>query len=350
MISSARIEPDTGVVLQRRPSRVRLIHRLWTAGLLVALVQLCACSLYHDTTLFDFAKEQAASVQQEDTLYIRFGTATGRSYLGNGWSIDEKDNYGRTFVWATSPHADLRIGAIEPQDLFLVFSGRSLEGSTLKQTAQVSINGQPAGLPFELNPNFNDYRVFVPSRILHAGDNVVGLEFAGTETPPGDARTLAACFDSLRVIPYELQERELKLVRAEEPRYLDELKANGRGMIVQRVPGRRIFSLKVPEGARLSFQCGFAPEDWDMVEGGEFCVRVQAGASAPEVLFKQFIDPRRRHSHRKIFDASLDLAKWGGQEVRIIFSVAAGFDRVAYPTYAIWIDPKVFHRRYIWSR
>ncbi len=314
------------------------------------LLLLAGCHFYTDTPLFDFAKEQARAIQHEDTPYIDLGIPLGRPYLVRGWSIDERDNYGRTFVWAIEPRAEVAFGVIEPQDLEVILNCRWLDSSRQKQLVRCDVNGNDVGAPIELKPEFTKYQVFVPVRFLKAGQNVLGLSFAVTEVPPNDSRTLASCFDSILIAPYNLQEREVKMARAEEPQYLNELRKAGRDFIVQRVPGERIFALRIPENARLTFECGFAPEDRPEVEGAGFRVTLQSGGDSSILLYDQFIDPRRRRSHHKLFDSSIDLKKWVGQDVKIIFSVTAGYEKLAYPTYALWIEPRLSDRKYFWNR
>lgn len=342
-------------VNRRRPRSATL---LWAVAAIASL-PFIGCPLYRDETLYDFSHEEASAIQQEDTLYLDFGAESGRAYLLRGWSTDEKDNVGRTFVWATDTRAELFFGVTSPQDIELIVTCRPND-AIQKQTLQVDVNGQPLGGPSELKRDFRDYRFFLPKRVLRTGRNILGLTFAAAarpgapdgapqSTPSGDARTLAACFDSLLFAPYNLQERELKQARSEPPTYVKELQSRGRSAIVQRLPGELTYALRIPPESQLSFSCGFAPEDWKTTEGGEFCVTLQADGQEPQVLFQQFSDPKKRRSHRTLFKKRVSLDDWAGKLARITFSVKAGYEKVSYPTYGIWIDPRIGRRHYFWQ-
>lgn len=316
---------------------------------------LAGCTLTRQEVLYDFALEQAGAVQREDTLYIDFGTGAARGYLIRGWSIDETDNVGRTFVWATDQRAAILFESTAPQDIELVINCRPVDDGP-PQTLSVDLNGQRAGTAVELKAGFGEYRIFLPARLQRVGRNILGLSFAyaarpGSETAgaPRDDRKLAACFDSMLFAPYNLLERELRMGRAEPPAYLKELEAGGSRTLVQRTAEERAFALRIPEKARLAFRCGLAPEDWKLVEGAGFSITLQVEGQKPHVLYSQYCDPKRRRSHQTVFKEDINLEPWAGQLARITFSVKAGYERVTYPTYGVWIDPRIYRRHYAWE-
>jgi len=313
-----------------------------------SLILLAGCSLCKDETLFDFAKEHPKAVELDEPPIIDFGSTVSRPLLGKGWSHDEKDDYGRTFVWAVESRAEVAFGILEVQDFEFIVNCRSVESPSVKPSIRVDVNGQAVVPVISPTPHFEDYRVFVPARVLRRGPNVLGFDFSSVEATPDDTRTLAACFDRVELTPYNLQERVLKTVRMDVPKKVEELQQEGHTVLVQCVPGEHVFTVRVPEKSRLSFQCGFAPDDWPNVEGGDFRVLIQeVGATGqPELLFDHFIDPRKRRSHHRFFKESRDLSRWSGRDVKITFRVTAGYEKVAYPTYALWVDPRIVRRHY----
>ncbi|MEW6363986.1 MAG: sulfatase [Acidobacteriota bacterium] len=341
----------------------------------LSLAVLSGCTLYEDQTLYDFAKMEPVALQREDTLYVDIGTTAGRPYLTKGWwTDDEKDNYGRTFVWGTETRAEMTFGVTEVQDLEAVVNCRPVKGPQA-QTIQFDVNEQPLGKPLQMGSEFGDYRIFIPSRVLKIGRNALGFSFAYADRPgeaqalgpnpgadpnapslpggpqPSDVRRLSVCFDSVLFAPYNLQERVMKMAsRGTEPLYVAELRQQGHEVIVQRLPGERAFFLRIPDRAELTFQCGFAPEDWKAIEGGEFRVTMTIDGQDPQVLYSQYLDPRKRRSHRKLIRKSVDLEKWAGQIAAFTLSVKAGYEKVAYPTYGIWVEPKIYHRSYVWGK
>ncbi len=325
---------------------------LAAAGLFLA-----GCSISRQELLYDFAQNQAGAVQREDTLYIDFGTPAARPYLVRAWSDDEMDNVGRTFVWATDPRAAILFESTAPQDIELVLNCRPVDAREQSQTLSIDINGQTAGTAIELKKEFGEYRFFLPARLQRTGRNILGMTFAYAVRPEVDAaapqrreeRKLAACVDSMLFAPYNLLERELKMGRAEVPAYVKELEADGSRTIVQRASQERAFALRIPEKARLAFRCGLAPEDWKLVEGAGFSVTLQVDGQKPHVLFSQYCDPKRRRSHQTLFKEDINLEQWAGQLARITFSVRPGYERVTYPTYGVWIDPKIYRRHYAWE-
>jgi hypothetical protein len=80
--------------------------------------------------------------------------------------------------------------------------------------------------------------------------------------------------------------------------------------------------IKVPiDGIKLVFGFGVMQEAWDKAgDGVEFTVKLDTPQSeAEEVLFSKYINPKANESDRKWFQAEVDLRRFKGKEINLIF-------------------------------
>jgi arylsulfatase A-like enzyme len=118
--------------------------------------------------------------------------------------------------------------------------------------------------------------------------------------------------------PLDLLARTDRLVEARVPG-LDRdgvLAAAARGLRVDDVihrgfpagpPGRLVFSVDIPRGARLEFACAIDPRQHDR-PGVEFTVKVRRGGRE-DIVWTRLLDPIARRDHRRWVDAEVDLSR-----------------------------------------
>lgn len=85
------------------------------------------------------------------------------------------------------------------------------------------------------------------------------------------------------------------------------------------------FSYTVPpEGAMLYFTNGIDPLQWsEEGDGVEFLVQVE-DASASDVVFQKYYNPKKNLEDRRWFYEKADLTPYRGEEIKITFTVNAG--------------------------
>jgi hypothetical protein len=169
-------------------------------GLCAALLPASGCGRNTPAGL-DLLAELGPQQVTPETRFLDLGAPAARAQLGSGWSIDETDRRGTTFVWAVSGRATL--------DFELI--GRSAHERLLRLRARgvrpqgvgVEINGRLAG-GFELTQRLREVSLPLPAAAFHNGTNRLALRFeAPAGTVAGDARRLAAAVDYISLQPLE---------------------------------------------------------------------------------------------------------------------------------------------------
>ena len=101
-------------------------------------------------------------------------------------------------------------------------------------------------------------------------------------------------------------------------------------------PGRLLFTLDVPRGARLALACGIPPERHDR-PGVEFSVKLRRRGKE-QALWTMLLDPLRRKEHRRWVPAEVDLSGYAGRDVELVLETR-GFERDDDPRRAFWGTP-----------
>lgn len=92
----------------------------------------------------------------------------------------------------------------------------------------------------------------------------------------------------------------------------------------QREPARLAYEVAVPHGAVLTFGVGIAPETWGRLgDGVTFKVLVD-GPRGVDTLYERYLNPKARPQERAWQDVRLDLSRYAGETVKVIFVVQAG--------------------------
>ncbi|MCX7661931.1 MAG: hypothetical protein N2Z79_04525, partial [Candidatus Omnitrophica bacterium] len=112
-------------------------------------------------------------------------------------------------------------------------------------------------------------------------------------------------------------------------------------------PTKFKLKLKVPwDGIKFIFSYGIMPEAWNKPgDGVEFVVRLDTEEGRPqEVLFSRYINPKVNFEDRKWHLGEVDLRKFKGKEINLVFETKGSaispvkpFDDYLYD-YAVWSD------------
>ncbi len=101
-------------------------------------------------------------------------------------------------------------------------------------------------------------------------------------------------------------------------------------------PSRLRFRVDVPKGAHLTFSCGIVPESHDK-PGVEFVVKASR-KGREETVFSSLLDPLQRPAHTLWVPADVDLSKYAGSSVDLVFETR-GFEKTDDPKRAFWGAP-----------
>jgi arylsulfatase A-like enzyme len=104
-------------------------------------------------------------------------------------------------------------------------------------------------------------------------------------------------------------------------------------------PGRLVFSLDVPRGARLDFACAIDPRYHDR-PGVEFFVKSRDAKGRETILWSRVLDPITRPEDRLWVPASVDLSPLAGVKRQLVLE-ARGYEESGDPERAWWGTPAV---------
>lgn len=142
----------------------------------------------------------------EETRFLNFDAESSAGALGAGWSGFERTPAGDTFAWAQAKSALVAIDSRADGDRLIRFRawpyrypGAPPQNVTLfLNDAKIESAVMPDGASV--------YTFIAPGSALKKGKNQIRVEFTYAEAPKdreaaGDARTLAAAFDWIEVLP-----------------------------------------------------------------------------------------------------------------------------------------------------
>jgi arylsulfatase A-like enzyme len=157
--------------------------------------------------------------------------------------------------------------------------------------------------------------------------------FSGCSRPPRSV-------DLLEVAPHALVEatvagrtRDWVIEQAGRQQPLRDI---ARATLPAGPPGRLVYRVDVPAGARLKFACGIARERHS-APGVEFSVKVR-GDEGQDVLWTRLLNPLAEPAHRGWVTADVDLAAHEGRRVEIAFETT-GYEETGDPAGAFWATP-----------
>ena len=104
-------------------------------------------------------------------------------------------------------------------------------------------------------------------------------------------------------------------------------------------PGRLVFSLDVPRGARLQLACGIDPRYHDR-PAVEFFVKAREKDGRESILWSRVLDPIARAEDRLWVEAKIDLGALAGADRQLVLE-ARGYEEGDDPERAWWGTPAV---------
>lgn len=318
--------------------------------MIAALLGLAGCRERREVVQ-DLLQMRDQSDVIDDTRRIDFGDEEARAHCsGSTWSGDEHDQRGRTFVWALTRETTLSFSVVIPQDTLAVINCRAFPRPDLRQTMAVSVNREPVGTPVELQPDFKEYRFFLPVRVLHRGSNALTFSFgyAGVEdasvasastrkghkvgaTQPGpvEKRPLSACFDYINFVPYDRPEqRAVDQTGAGRP--LAEWGLKESEVLREQSSSTISYYVVVPDASlkpRLDAECALPSTFAGKM--ASFRVEIQTDGAAPAQITQV-----TANSGKKV-PLSVTLDPWAGRIVRLTLTVESDAPS------GLWVRPRL---------
>jgi tetratricopeptide (TPR) repeat protein/4-amino-4-deoxy-L-arabinose transferase-like glycosyltransferase len=121
-----------------------------------------------------------------------------------------------------------------------------------------------------------------------------------------------------------LQTGEIDLARRDELTIAYET----RPILFQHPTSQVVYNLALPQQPTLKFGLGMDPQVWgaDKGDGVEYNVYVRQAQEPYRLVrvFNRYLDPKNNPADRRWFDERLDLSRFGGQQVDIIFEALPG--------------------------
>jgi len=152
-------------------------------------------------TTHDLLAELVTAEPVGEVAEIDFGTTEARRFLGRGWSADEVDPSGRSFVWGMGGRSHLELPIFRRRDMALriVCHPFPLPGG-LEQRMTIEVAGSEVA-EVALPRGRRTVRVVLPAEKLEVGRNRLTFRYAHTREPRGssDGRLLAVAFHRLTV-------------------------------------------------------------------------------------------------------------------------------------------------------
>ena len=101
-------------------------------------------------------------------------------------------------------------------------------------------------------------------------------------------------------------------------------------------------NVKIPENAKLKFSIALHPQVWNPNKGDGVVFEVFIEHNGEkEKIFSKYIDPKNNPEERKWNDFEIDLSKYSGKNVTIIFSTLPGPNNDSRWDWAWWGEPRV---------
>jgi len=94
---------------------------------------------------------------------------------------------------------------------------------------------------------------------------------------------------------------------------------------------------KIKDGTRLTFGVGMNSKIGDGAEG---IIRIE-DAGVAEIIYSKYLNPIDRMEDRKWYDETLDLSRFKGREVKIIFEAKPGPKGDATADWFAWSNPEL---------
>jgi arylsulfatase A-like enzyme len=141
---------------------------------------------------YDFVASLPLAEVNREVASIAFGTPAARGHLREGWSADETDPDGRSFVWSEGEESTLAFFLASVRPLTLAFQcAPSVASDSEARGVSLSLNGHALGA-FKLEPRRHRYRTTLPVEAVVAGHNRLVFRYDGAgsaESAAGSSAT-----------------------------------------------------------------------------------------------------------------------------------------------------------------
>ena len=164
----------------------------WTSALLACVACLgslsqLGCADRSWETAYRLERAAALAFPSPDTAFLDFGTEVGRKLLIDGWSFNETNDAGLTFVWSHGPSSSFGFYALPgeddpPSSVTLEFRVLPFDAPDAPpQSMRFELNGHPLG-EVALPTGITESTIEIPDDVLIVGWNVFDVHYAWTRS------------------------------------------------------------------------------------------------------------------------------------------------------------------------
>ncbi|RMH15726.1 MAG: hypothetical protein D6696_19875, partial [Acidobacteria bacterium] len=168
---------------------------------MILLLLAAGCGVPREVVL-DLVRELPRAEVGRVVERIDLGTAQARPHLGRGWSFNEANAAGTTYVWGLGEGSEVAFYLPAPAALRATLSLMPFTyPGAPAQTVAVTFNRRPVG-ELVLRPGLRSYAVELPASSLRRGRNVLRFTYGYSASPQAvgagnDPRPLAAAWDAI---------------------------------------------------------------------------------------------------------------------------------------------------------
>jgi len=102
-----------------------------------------------------------------------------------------------------------------------------------------------------------------------------------------------------------------------------------------------VYPIKIPSGAVLVSDLALAPESWPSEGDGVTFLIYLENDSGIHLLYSRYVDPKHHQQDQTWIPVMVDLSRFSGQLVRVIFSVNSGPAGDARFDWSGWANPRI---------
>ena len=147
---------------------------LRATGLALGLTAACG-SPAERRQVSDLVELLPLATVRSETAVLDLGTPAARPHLVSGWSRNERNPSGETFVWGTGDESELMFRVFWPRDLDFEFRCSPFgQGNTQPPSLSFLVNGKEAG-QLRLLWGRQSYHLSIPRELLRSGENLLTI-------------------------------------------------------------------------------------------------------------------------------------------------------------------------------
>jgi GPI mannosyltransferase 3 len=149
--------------------------------------------------------DQIAVTPVTSSAEIDVGSGSGRSHLGEGFSVDEQSGQ-RSWAWSDGPRSRATVTLAGSSQRHVLEVVALAYAPTVPQTVKVKLNGHAVGA-LEIPARWSRRGLLLEADLIRQGENQLDFEYSSTRRPVDvdpaakDGRSLAVMFDQISVQP-----------------------------------------------------------------------------------------------------------------------------------------------------